>query len=91
MLVTDQHVTDSLLGRPLQEALGLNTRDLLVAAADRFVCCVETEKVLNSADTRGESRVSHVIKGVYHVDNEETVEDTTFEEEELCGIGNWAA
>lgn len=35
-LVTEQRVADPLLGRPVLEDLGLNTRDLLAAAADRF-------------------------------------------------------
>ena len=34
-LVTDQIVGDPLLGRPLLEALGLNTREILAAAAEK--------------------------------------------------------
>lgn len=45
-LVTGQKVVQPLVGRPVQVALGLNTRKLLAAAADRFAGSVDAERVL---------------------------------------------
>lgn len=65
-LFTGQHVAYPLLGRPLQEALGLSTRKLLSVAAYIFVGCVDVNKILNAASTRGDVHVSRVMEGVYH-------------------------
>lgn len=44
-LITDQSVTKPLPGRPIEEALEMNTRELLAAVADKFAGCVDAEKV----------------------------------------------
>lgn len=67
MLVTDQPVGETLLGRPLLQALGLNTRDNLASAEESNSGVVDVYTLLKYKihfDENG--RVSHVLEDVYH-------------------------
>lgn len=47
-LITAQHLSEPLLGRPILEALELNTRDLLTSAFDRLAGNANTESLVSS-------------------------------------------
>lgn len=87
-LVTDQRVTDPLLGRPILEALGLNTRELLAAAADQFCGSVDAERLIGAITDTGDGRVSRVMEGVFHADGGEDVEEDQDNDGEWCDIGD---
>lgn len=74
-LVTERYVTTPLLGRPILEALGINTRELLAAAADRFSGSVDADQMLATLDERGDGRVSRLMEGVFHSEGGEHEED----------------
>lgn len=85
-LVTNQQVETPLLGRPIQEALGLNTRELLEAAADRFAGGFDAERMLASLTKQGDGRVSRITEGVFHSEGGEQVEDDAIMHE-WCDMG----
>lgn len=66
--VTDQRVGDPLLGGPMLEAFGLNTRDTLAAAAARYNGTVEASKLLKSSPDVANGRVSRVKESIYRED-----------------------
>ena len=65
-LVTDQAVGEPLLGRPLLEALGLNARSILAAAAEKHSGVVDMSTLFGTDPEEG--RISRVLEGVYHAD-----------------------
>ncbi len=67
-LISDQRLGEPLLRRPVLERLGLNTRDILAAAAERFAGCVDATLLPVSDHGSGEGRVSRVLDGVFHAD-----------------------
>lgn len=66
-LVTDQAVGDPLLGRPVLEALGLNTRNILAAAAEKHSGEVSVS-ALFSSETSSCGEVSRILEGVLLAD-----------------------
>lgn len=62
-LVTDQAVGEPLLGRPVLEFLGLNTRDILAAAAEKHSGAVDIPEYLKATP---EGKVARILDGVYH-------------------------
>lgn len=87
-LVTEQRVSDPLLSCPVLEAFGLNTRDLLAAAADRFCGVVNDEKLVDYVIEERDGRIYRVMGCVSHADGEETKEHTEESDGEWCDIGN---
>lgn len=78
-VVTAQHVCESLLGRPVLEALGLNTSDILGSAADRFEGNVHISAVVQENDQeRGkldfllQNGVFYADRGVDHFSDDDT-------------------
>ena len=68
-LVTDQTVGDPLMGRPLLEVLGLNTRDILAAAAEKHSGAVDVSTLFATAPEHSPSgKVARILEGVYHAD-----------------------
>ncbi len=58
-----------LLGRPLLEALGLNTRNILAAAAEKLSGAVDVSTLLGTnPEVYQDRRISRVLEGVYHAD-----------------------
>ena len=51
--VTEQHITEPLLGRPVLEALGLDTRKILSAAADKFSGEVDVSSLMQQSSPGG--------------------------------------
>lgn len=86
-LVTEQPVAEPLIGRPLLEALGLNTRELLAAAADRFAGSIDAERLLGTFAERGDGRVSRIMEGVFHADGGEDDMADDDAQGEWCDIG----
>lgn len=74
-LITNKQVETPLLCRPIKEAVGLNTRRLLAAAADRFAGGFDAEKKLASLTKQGDGRVSRIVEGVFHCEEGGQVED----------------
>ena len=64
-LVTDQTVGDPLLGRPVLEALGLNTRNILAAAAVKQSGEVDVPSLFDSTPTPS-GKVARILEGVFH-------------------------
>jgi len=68
-LVTEQAVGDPLLGRPVLEVLGLNTRNILAAAAEKYSGTVDVAALLDETDAAAQvSKVSRILEGVFHAD-----------------------
>lgn len=64
-LVTDQNVGEPLLGIPVLEALGLNTRDILPAVAEKFSSSVDiTDLITEGPEPIG--KVPRILEGVIH-------------------------
>lgn len=66
-LVTDQLVGDPILGRPVLEILGLNTRDILAAAAEKHCGIIDIAQILD-AKTEPQGKVARILEGVFHAD-----------------------
>lgn len=64
-LVTDQLVGESLLGRPILEALGMDTSEILSGAAEKHYNSILFDTTF-SCDQSGCS--SRVLEGVYNAD-----------------------
>lgn len=62
-------MSEPLIGRPVKEALGLNTRELLAAATNRFCGDVDAEKLLGTLTDEGDGRVARVMEGLFHADS----------------------
>ena len=73
--VTDRKVGEPLLGRPLLDALVLNTRSILAAAANRFAGSVDMRDMLDTSCKCGNSKISRILDGVYHADGGDTNSD----------------
>lgn len=86
-LLTPQKLAEPLLGRPLLEALGLNTRDLLAAAATRLAGTVDAASFPESLDEHGDGRVSRVLEGVFHEDGGAHDDETDEQAVEWCDLG----
>ena len=68
-LVTNQAVGDPLLGRPILEALGLNTRDILAAAAEKHAGVVDVAALFGAGSYhKPRGKVARILEGVYHAD-----------------------
>lgn len=65
-LVTNQSVGEPLLGRPLLEALGLNTQEILSAAAEKYSGAVDVSTLMDKDDKPPKGRVARILEGVYH-------------------------
>lgn len=57
-LISEQPLSDPLLGRPLLKALGPNTRRLLAAAPNRFAGSIDAKRFVGRFAEKGDSRVS---------------------------------
>lgn len=86
--MTDQELSDPLLGRPVLEALGLSTREILAAAADRFCGSVDMERLVGTFAEEGDGRVSRVMEGVFHADGGQDGDKDDKTQGEWCDIGN---
>lgn len=86
-LVTEQHVPEQLIGWPIQEALGSNTRELLAAAADRFAGSADVEKLLSATEDNTDGRLSGLREGVNHGDGDNSVSSSGTETENWYEIG----
>lgn len=78
-LITDQTVGEPLLGRPVLEFLGLNTRDILAAAAEKYSGVVDIPDILD-AIPEPKGKVSRILEGVYHADG--GVDDDDLDEDD---------
>lgn len=68
-IVTNQIVDEPLLGRPLLEALGLNTREILAAAADKHHGQVDVSTLCQQyIDLQPDGRIARVLEGFFHAD-----------------------
>lgn len=65
-----QKVTQPLLDWPIQEPLGLNSRELLAAAVAKCIGCVDAQKVLLANDNHHDGRVSRFTEGICQADVE---------------------
>jgi len=79
-LVTNQSVGEPLLGRPLLEALGLNTREILSAAAEKHSGVVDVSALMEYDSKPPTGRVARILEGVYHATG--GVDDTDLDEED---------
>lgn len=64
--VTKESVSESLLGSPVLEALGLNTADILAAAAERYNGSLDLSHLCNDSEI---GRIAWVYDGFCHVDH----------------------
>lgn len=62
--IEQQQIFKPLLGKPLQELLGLKTEELLAAVAVRFRSCIYAEDALQLAPIQGEVCPWRVMNGV---------------------------
>lgn len=87
-LFTDHLMAEPLIGSPLLEALGLNTREILAAEADRFAGSIDAERLVGTFEERGDGRVSRIMEGVFHADiGEDDMADEDVQGE-WCDIGD---
>ena len=64
-LVTDQHMTEPLIGRPILQALGLDARKILQSAADRLNGSFDFSSILQN-DEKPTGTVARLFEGIYH-------------------------
>lgn len=69
----------------------MNRRELLAAATDRYVSCVDVVKTSDICNTSCDGLVSLLMRGTCLVNGGKTVKDMTFKEEEWCDIVNETA
>lgn len=86
-LVAYQQAREPLLGRPVVDALGLNTRGLLAMAADRFDGSIDAKRLVGWVYGHSAGRVSCSMERVFHVDEGENVEYIDTDSEEWYDIG----
>ncbi len=68
-LVTYQTIGEPLLGQPLLEALGLNTRNILAAAAEKHSGAVDVSTLFGTnPEVSQNRRISRVLERMYHAD-----------------------
>lgn len=70
-LITDQKIAENVLGRPILEALGLNTRNLLAATAEKLSGGVGAALLLYRNEEQPDGRVARVIEVVFPADGGE--------------------
>lgn len=64
-IVTDHIVRNPLLGRPILETLGLNTRDIMVAAPEKYSGVVDVHDLLNPKhELKGKD--ARILEGLLH-------------------------
>ena len=66
-----QDVKEPLLGRPILRALGLNTKEVLEAACDKFKVSVDANKLLPDEDYPEVSIARFLSSGIYHSNTSE--------------------
>eukprot|EP00171_Calliarthron_tuberculosum_P004706 IDg4706t1 len=64
--VSVEDMNEPLLGRPILEALGLNTKELLAAACDRLEGDVDATDILLANDYADGSCAKTIASGLYH-------------------------
>lgn len=74
LFVSTQPCPDPLIGRPILEALGLDTQTLLIAACDRHEGNVDAQNLLLE-DDYAEGSVVRILEGIYHSSGEYMVND----------------
>lgn len=67
-LVSDQIISEAPPGRPVLEFPGLNARDILDSAAEKYSGIVKVPKIL-SKNSEPKAKVVKILKGVYHSGN----------------------
>ena len=64
--VAVDNVEEPLLGRPIQEALGFNAKDILAAACDRFSGTVNAPEIMQE-DTYPDGSIARILStGIFH-------------------------
>lgn len=86
-LVTEQDVPEPLLGRPLLEALGLDTQEILAAAADKYAGTVDAQQLTKVIAENGPGNVARVLEGVYHTDEAEAIAEDDPSTTDWCDLG----
>lgn len=86
-LIPDQKLAEPLLVRPILEALGLNTRNIIVANADILSGSVGSALLLDPIEEEPDGIVERVIEALFHADCGEYNIATDKNDGELCGIG----
>ena len=59
---------EPLLGRPVLEALGLDCRKVLAAAADRHGGTIDVSKLVGNRIDFRRGRIGRVLEGIFHAD-----------------------
>lgn len=85
--MTAKQVLQPMLGTPLYERLGLNTKELLGPVAAGFLHCNNGKDVLQGASVQYECRTWRVSEGSFHVYGEERTDGEEPYYEEWCDIG----
>ena len=79
--MTKQAVGEPLPGRPLLEALGLNTRDILASAAAKHAGIADVPELFNQhAERPTNSKIARILEGVYHAEGR--IDDADFDEDD---------
>lgn len=60
-----KHLSESLMGSSILQSLGLNARDLVTPANDRFACIVDAESLIGSYAAHGDGHLARVMTGVF--------------------------
>lgn len=81
-------VDEALQGRPILEALGLNTEELLEAACEKYKSSVDLHTLLPDDEFAEESVAQLLFSGIFHSDAVEE-EDATpqMNEDQRIGLG----
>lgn len=85
--VTNRRVSQSQLGRPSLDGLGLNTCEILAAAADCFGGTFDEERLLGAVDQYRTGLVSGVMEGGFHADHGEKEGEEDENTDVYCDIG----
>lgn len=68
-LVSEQKVPETLLGRPVVEALCLDTAQIISAAANKYAWSVDAEELTKTIDEQAHGRVLRVLEGFFHTND----------------------
>lgn len=82
------HLCKPLQGRPILEALGLITRDLLASAAGRLAGNIDSKSLVGSFVAEGDGRLACVMEGVFHAHGGEIGCEDDDGSSECCVIGS---
>ena len=85
--VATGYVAEPLLGRPILEELGLNTREMLAAASDRFNGAADVRHLLPMHDYKEGSIARLIQDGIFHSDHGFTNEDGEEEDKSWLDLG----